>query len=172
LTAAGRAPSTAEKKHIVAPIVSAIRKCSISFFLNPYLYKKNMDAPGTLVIKSLIKKLHEQDATVTQRELIVSFECSGEQEPFRDVLKQLVGINYRAVLSNQSFYKLPAAIDDARIIKLATEIETEFTKYDGDMFTEGYSDNGTSKVCFILPQSNKLEIAEIINYPNKKAKKK
>jgi hypothetical protein len=131
-----------------------------------------MNTPGTLAIKNLIKKLHDQDASVTQHELIVSFECSGEQEPFRDVLKQLVGINYRAVLSNESFYRLPTAIDDLRIIKLAAEIETEFTKYDGDMFTEGYSDDGTSKVCFILPCGNKFEITEIIQYPVKKAKKK
>ncbi len=129
-----------------------------------------MDAPGTLAIKNLIRKLHDQDPSVRQHELIISFECSGEQEPFKDVLKQLVGINYRTPLSDNSTYKIPVALDDKRIIKLATEIETEFTKYDVDMFTDGYSDEGTSKVSFILVHGDKMETAEIINYPNKKKK--
>jgi hypothetical protein len=39
------------------------------------------------------------------------------------------------------------------------------------MFTEGYSDEGTTKVCFLIPCGDTLEIKELINHPLKKSKK-
>jgi hypothetical protein len=131
-----------------------------------------MESPGTTGIKNLLSKLKDSNPAVNTYELIISYHCSGEQDPFRETLKQLLQINHAASPWNNCLYKLPKALPAEKIISLALEIETEFNKYDEDFTTEGFSDEGTTEVCFILPNGNKLEIKELIIYPAKKTKKK
>lgn len=130
-----------------------------------------MESTGITAIKNTLSKLREANPAVNTYELMVSFECSGEQEPFRESLKQLLQINCSAILWHDSLYKLPSPLPAEKILALAQEIEKEFNKYGDDIFTEGFSDEGTTHVCFILPNGNKLELKELISFPLKKGKK-
>jgi hypothetical protein len=130
-----------------------------------------MQSSGTTAIKNLMSKLREQNKEQKAFELTVSYTCSGEQDPFKESLNQLLRINCNAVHLFDAFYRLPNLLSAEKIISLATELENEFNKYGDDMFTEGYSDEGTTKVCFLIPCGDTLEIKELINHPLKKSKK-
>jgi hypothetical protein len=130
-----------------------------------------MQSSGVTAIKNLMSKLREQNKEQKTYELTVSYSCSGEQDPFKESLNQLLRINCNAVHLSEAFYRLPNPLTAEKIIGLATELENEFNKYGDDMFTEGYSDEGTTKVCFLIPCADKLEIKEVIDYPKKKTKK-
>ena len=130
-----------------------------------------MQNPGVTSIKNLLNKFREKNKEIKTFELTVSYACSGEQDPFRESLNQLLHINCNAEHISGAFYRLPNALSAEKIMSLAVEIDTEFNKYSGNMFTEGYSDEGSTRVTFLVPFESRLEIKDLIEYPVKKGKK-
>jgi hypothetical protein len=123
------------------------------------------------IIQNLISKIRGGDASFAGCELIVAFECTGEQESFAEVIKQLIGINFRAECRDNAYYLLPHELPPDKIIRLAGDIESEFNKYREHFSTEGYSDDGSTSITFILLSGKKMEMKEIICYPARKRKK-
>lgn len=93
-----------------------------------------------------------------KKELIVSYDCSNKDNPFRAKLHSLLKTKSATPL-NESLYKLPP-LNEQELLSLANEIGELLNEI---LITES-ANVSTTKVIFITPDGTALDAITIINH--------